>query len=321
MQKFIFSILKKLRKLVLIKKATLQKFRRLIISLFKKAVQPFVGHGIGRFYPVRTLYQFLHSFLKISNDIFEIQGSKMFLDPLDTLGVFRRGIHEPFTTELFNKEIKRGDVLLDIGAHIGYYTLLFARIVGKEGKVYAFEPDPANFVLLKKNVEINDYQNVILVDKAVSDKSGKNKLYKSEKLETSVNSIYNIHSGHKFIDIESVRLDDYFKNYNGKIDWIKIDIEGAELAALQGMASLLEKNKNIKIVTELAPCNLEESGIRPEEYFKLLQKYGFYIYNLNETKNKIEACNTSELLKLLKIYTVKKSNYTNLLCQKQKIIL
>jgi FkbM family methyltransferase len=287
-----------------------EKLRRLIVLIFRKGVKPLSGHGIGKFYLIRIPYHFLLSFLKISNDIFVIQGNKMFLDSIDSLGVFGKGVHEPLTTELIKKEIKKGDIVLDIGANIGYYTLIFAKLVGEEGKVYAFEPDPANFALLKKNVKINGYQNVILVDKAVSNKNGKTKLYISEK-SCGLHRIYDIHDGRKFIEIESVRLDDYFKNYNGRIDWIKIDIEGAEWAAIQGMPLLLEKNKNLKIVTEFAPIFLKEYGIQPEEYLKLLQKYGFRIYNINEDKNKIETCDITELLK---IYTPEKRNLTNLLC-------
>ena len=289
-----------------------KKLRRLIVLIFRKGVKVLSGHGITKFYPIEILYQFLFSFLKISNDIFEIQGNKMFLDSTDSLRLFARGINEPLTTELIKKEIKKGYVVLDIGAHVGYYTLIFSKLVGEEGKVYAFEPHPGNFILLKKNVEMNGYRNITLVEKAVSNRNGKNKLYISEN-STGIHRIYDTRDGRKFIEIESIRLDDYFKSYNGRIDWIKIDIEGAEWAAIQGMPLLLEKNKNLKIVTEFSPIFLKEYGIQPEEYLKLLQKYGFRIYNLNEDKNKIEAYDVAELLK---IYTPEKRNLTNLLCLK-----
>ena len=92
---------------------------------------------------------------------------------------------------------------------------------------------------------MNGYRNITLVEKAVSNRNGKNKLYISEN-STGIHRIYDTRDGRKFIEIESIRLDDYFKSYNGRIDWIKIDIEGAEWAAIQGMPLLLEKNKNLK---------------------------------------------------------------------------
>lgn len=294
-----------------------KKMRKLIVLILQKIIRLFSGHGFGKFYPIGALYRFLHSSLRVSNYVFDAQGSKMFLDSVDSLGVFRKGIHEPLTTKLFRKEIKKGDIVLDLGAHIGYYTLIFAKAVGEDGKVYSFEPDTENFALLRKNVEINGYKNVVLENKAVSDQSRKNKLYKSNK-GSSLHSIYDIHGNHEFVEIESVRLDDYFQDYEGKINWIKIDIEGAEQVALEGMSLLLEKNKNIKIVTEFATCCLIESGVQAEDYFKLLQKYGFYIYSLNDKKNKIETCDVAGLLKT---YTLENRGYTNLLCSREKIIL
>jgi len=107
-------------------------------------------------------------------------GHEMFLDPTDSIvspTLLRDGYFEPYETTLIESEIRPGDVVLDIGANIGYYTLIFARLVGERGRVYAFEPDPTNFRLLKKNVRANGYQNVIFVKKAVADSSGSMPLY------------------------------------------------------------------------------------------------------------------------------------------------
>ena len=112
-------------------------------------------------------------------EFIEINGHKLFLDKLDSLGIFRHGFYDQFQTEIVKKIIKKGDIVLDVGAHIGYFTLIFAKLVGKNGKVFAFEPDPTNFDLLTKNVEINGYKNVILVRKAFSDKTGKTNLFLS----------------------------------------------------------------------------------------------------------------------------------------------
>jgi len=295
-----------------------EKLRRLIVLIFRKGVRrgakSLSGYGIGEVYLFRVLYRFLLSFLKISNDVLEIQGNKMFIDTIDSSMLFMKGVYEPLITELFKKEIKKGDVVLDIGANIGYYTLIFAKFIGEEGKVFAFEPEPSNFALLKKNIKTNGYQNVTLEEKVISNKNGKIKLYISEE-SNGLHRIYGLEDGWKSIEVESIRLDDYFKGYNGKIDWIKIDIEGGEWAAFQGMSLLLEKNKNLKIVTEFSPCFLKEFGINPEEYLRLLQKYGFTIYNLNEENKKIEVYNITELLK---IYTPEKRNNTNLLCLRNK---
>jgi tRNA G37 N-methylase Trm5 len=125
-----------------------------------------------------------------------VQGHKMYLDSKESLDLSIYGVYEEYETDLIKKEIDRGDVVLDLGANIGYYTLLFAKKVGDEGRVYAFEPDPTNFSLLKKNVEINGYRNVVLIQKAVSNKNGKLKLYLNEDNKGD-HRFYNSHDGRK----------------------------------------------------------------------------------------------------------------------------
>jgi len=290
------------------------KLSKILLVLFKKGVRLFSGYGVSKFYPVKNIYKFLKRELKNSKGIVEVQGHKMLLDSKDSLELSIRGVHEPLETKLVKKEIKEGNVVLNIGAHIGYYTLIFAKLVGEKGEVFAFEPEPTNFSLLQKNVEINGYKNVVLVQKVVSNKSGKAKLYLC-KDHTGMHRIEYSNGDRKFIEIETIRLDDYFKDYNGKIDFIKMDIEGAEGGALEGMPLLLEKNKKMKIITEFFPSALKEFGVEPEEFLKLLTKYGFKFFAINEKEKKIKPINISELLK---IYTPEKGNATDLLCLREK---
>ena len=87
--------------------------------------------------------------------------------------------------------------------------------------------------------------------------------------------IYDSKHSKRAIDIEALRLDDYFSDYDGKIDFIKMDIEGAELSAVQGMSSLLRKNRQVTIVTEFIPANIRGFGAEPEHYISLLTDSGF----------------------------------------------
>lgn len=260
----------------------------------------------------RSIRIFLSKFSRFlySHFYFDVQGHTMFLDSEDTLKLADSGIFDPLETELFNAEIKKNDVVLDIGANIGYYTLIAAKLVGENGVVFAFEPEPTNFALLKRNVEINGYKNVILVQKAVSNKTGKVKLYLSER-NLGDHRIYNSQDGRQSIEIEAIRLDDYFKDYNGKIDFIKMDVQGSEGGVFQGGSRVLKKNKDVKVVTEFWPVGLKRFGIDAEEYLKLIIEHGFQIYEINEPKQRMEPINIS---KLLGTYTPEKENYTNLLC-------
>jgi FkbM family methyltransferase len=250
----------------------------------------------------------------------EIDGHKIFLDPKDALDLSTKPEFEPLATKTVKRIVKKGDVVLDIGAHIGYYTLILARLVGEKGRVFAFEPEPNNFALLKKNVEANGYKNVVLIKKAVSDKSQKLKLYLYENSGT--HRIHKTKDSYASVSIDAVKLDDYFKSYkshdkmySNRVDFIKMDIEGAESAAIKGMKELLQKNNNVKLMVEFYPKMLAGFGVKPEECLGLLEKQGFKFYDLDEEKNKVEKINKENILR--KYPLAKKGSegvHTNLLC-------
>jgi len=284
------------------------KIKKIIFSIFKKGVKSISGYRLTRFYPVNVIYFSLLSFLKDSNSTVDVLGHKMFLDPIDSLGLSIWGVYEPLETELIKKETKEGDVVLDLGANIGYYTLIFAKLVGENGKVFAFEPDPDNFAILKKNIEINGYKNVTLIQKAVSNKAGKGKLYLS-KYNKGAHAIYDKNDNSKFVEVETIRLDDYFKN-NNRVDFIKMDIEGAEGLAIQGMPLVLKDNKNIKILTEFNPAALQHF-ISPETYLKMLTDNGFIWFYINTDKKSLESITSAELINICS-----HGGYASLLCRR-----
>jgi len=129
------------------------------------------GNGFGKYVVVRKILHYIEHYLK--SDFIMIQGSKMFLGEGDPLNISIEGVWEESSTKIFKNSINEGDIVVDVGASIGYFTLLAAKLVGNKGKVFAFEPGPENFKILKKNVEVNKYDNVILEQKSVSDINGK----------------------------------------------------------------------------------------------------------------------------------------------------
>lgn len=220
----------------------------------------------------------------------------MHLDSKDSLGLSVNGIYEELTTNTVKEEVKEGFIVLDIGANIGYYTLLFSKLVGKEGKVFAFEPDPANFSLLKDNLLLNNCTNVISEQKGVADKNCKGKLYLG-KNSSGGHQIFDFGEKRNFLEIELIRLDDYFKDFTKNIDFIKMDVEAAEILALKGMEEILRKNDNIKMIIEFWPWGLEKSGGKPKELFNLLEKHNFKFYELNESLKKLILTDADCLLK------------------------
>ena len=259
--------------------------------IFRKIVNTFTGHGIGKFWLVKKTKLFFVD--KLKENYADIQGHKMYLDTLfEPISV--TGVWEPLQTQYIKNNVKEGDFVIDLGAHIGYFTLIFSELVGKNGRVFAFEPNPKNFSLLKKNVLVNNFKNIELVQKAVSDKEGKIKLFLSDT-NTGDNRIFDINDHMKTIYIESIKLDNFLKSELSKISFIKMDIQGAEVKALRGMLSLLDKNKPLKIISEFWPFGIKGAGDKPEEFLNMLVNLNFKMNRINHIDKKIESIEISDL--------------------------
>lgn len=122
---------------------------------------------------------------------------------------------------------------------------------------------------------------------------------------------FDSHDDRISIEVEGVSLDDYFENYAEKIDVIKMDIQGAEMVAVEGMSEILQKNEAIKLFTEFWPLGLQTSGVEPVNYLNALSDHGFAIYNIDEQEKTIEPIH---IPKVLATYTPDNQHYTNLFC-------
>lgn len=149
------------------------------------------------------------------------------------------GSYELSGQKVFMENLKKGDIVFDIGANVGFYSLLAADIVGSEGKVFAFEPLEENFSCLKKHIEINNYKNIFALKVAVSDQSGAAFLKKEKNASMA-------HLSDEGINIETISLDDWIQNKKLPIpDFLKIDVEGAELKVLKGAKNFLFQRRPI----------------------------------------------------------------------------
>jgi len=284
--------------------------KKILRNLYKKNEVFLSGRGLNRYYIIKTGAKFLKSRLK--SDFVIIDNHKMFLDQHDSLRLSINGVYEEFETSIIKKLIKKGDYVVDVGANIGYYTLIFARIVGTEGKVFAFEPEPTNFELLKKNIKINGYKNVECIQKSVSNRNEKTRLYIDDD-NMGGHTMINDTKNKNFIEIESVQLDDYFKDLERKINFIKIDVEGFEIKVIDGMRTLLQNNNEIKMMVEFNPYLIKKFGSDNKKFFNLLEKFQFDISNIEKNNHTVSHIDLNELPKK---FDPEKQNNTNLLCVK-----
>lgn len=201
----------------------------------------------------------------------EVQGHAMVIDKTHLPALYFDGIHEPETTNYLKTNVKPGSTVVDIGANVGYFTLLFARLVGDSGRVIAFEPDERVFPILKENVRMNNYHNISLDRRAVSDCDGQQKFFISSHLSRS--GLTARRNTKTITEVETVKLD----NLNlEQVDWVKIDVEGSEISVLKGMKSTISKNPDIRLIIEFVPEHIIGSGYSINEFFDLLDGFDFY---------------------------------------------
>ena len=230
-----------------------------------------------------------------------MSGIKMYLDPNDlimTPAILRLGNWEAVETAWFLRAVRPGDIVVDAGANIGYYTIIGSRLVGDTGKVYAFEPEPANFARLQRNVRLNGLTNVVLEQKALSNRKGILKLFIAP-LNKGDHRIYQPEGESRpSVDVEAVRLDEYFKDHERGIDLIKMDTQGAEGLILEGMTGLLEgRTDGPTIFMEFWPHGLEGMGTDAGALLQTLQSYHYHFYEfLRKDMRRLPLVEPADLL-------------------------
>jgi FkbM family methyltransferase len=239
--------------------------------------------AIVSFYMVKSLYSII-KFLKLANPcLIKLNvpkyGYKAYC-PINRNEFINMTIREDEIIEHFTP--KRGDIVVDIGAHIGHYTIIASKRVGANGKVVAIEASPSNFEILNRNIKLNQLANIINLNHVVYSKETKLKLYLPG--EESGHTIYNTvisdraRNEDKFVEVNANTLD-YLLQSKGikqeQINWIKIDVEGAEFEVLKGAANILSNSKDIAILIEIH--NLRDSTNLYRPIVEFLNLYNFKI--------------------------------------------
>jgi len=192
-----------------------------------------------------------------------------------------RGVaYEAELFALMLKKLKRGDTFLDIGAHVGFFSMIAARLVGESGSVYSFEMNPENYSRLMTNAGLNDFKNIRPHNWAVSDDS-KPIYFWVNKDNDGGHSLWDC-GKHSFNEKSrvlpqkmasySIALDHY--NSLGKVDFIKMDVEGSEVLALNGMIELLKKNLPI-VALEINNFGLAQMGHKYQDIRTIMNEIGY----------------------------------------------
>ncbi|MFH1170778.1 MAG: FkbM family methyltransferase [Candidatus Vogelbacteria bacterium] len=206
-----------------------------------------------------------------------INGSMMFLDLKNDVGIskdlFIFGKREHVTTDFLIRErvINDKEVILDIGANIGYYALLESRLTGSSGIVYALEPVSNNYRLLIKNIEINNVKNIKAFKLAAGQKSGEDYIFVANKGNISSFVFNDQVSYTKKEKVKVVRIDDFVREKNITPTMIRMDVEGYEKEIVKGMVSTLLKTP--KLLIEMHPHIMKEPEL--VEMFSIIEQSGY----------------------------------------------
>jgi len=192
---------------------------------------------------------------------------------------FFYGIFEPETVHVFEGSLQKGDIVLDIGANVGYFTAVAANLIGTEGQLYSFEPEPVHFSRLQRLVDLNPSHRICAINGAVSNKNGTADFYVCE--HPGWHSLREEFPGapiREKITVETTSLDTFLigKSLNepGSVRLAKVDIEGAEFQAFSGAAQCLKEKWVAEWYVEVSPDKntaslfalLAESGYLPTRY-------------------------------------------------------
>lgn len=237
----------------------------------------------GYLYQVVDLYG--HRFSKSPLKRKLTLGASMELDLNDHVArqIYYFGAYEPIDAYLFFNLAKPGDVFIDAGTNIGFYSIMMAKKVAPNGKVHSFEPIPQNYDLFLRNVELSKVNsNIQKIPKALWNKE---EILSFSRAKTETRNDGQFTAGHienkseeSDIQCETIRLDNYVKENNlTQINFIKMDIEGSELNALKGAYETLSRFKPL-ILLEVCRETCERFGYTPEDLWSYLKQFEYKIW-------------------------------------------
>lgn len=208
-------------------------------------------------------------------------GRKFFVKKITpaTRELFFLGTFEKKESQLMSKIIKRGDTVFDLGANFGWYALLFSKLVGQKGRVFAFEMSSEISKELEKNVDLNNAHNVFVENLAIGDREKDTLYFYSEQQGTANLLPELIYNGRIDKTVTMTTLDNYLVKHNiSEVDFIKCDIDGTEIPFLNGAKNTLKKQPFL--IVEVSSRMQRAFGFEPQNILYELEKYNYMFFNI-----------------------------------------
>lgn len=210
--------------------------------------------------------------------------------------ILAEGIWEPYETSLVMASLPAGGVFVDVGANIGYFSVLAASQVGDSGRVVAFEPDPDNFSLLRANIALNGFEHLVVPEQAaLADADREGQLYLSDD-NLGDHQIYATGDDRSGISIRLLDGSRYLRRQLAAIDLIKIDTQGSESLVIAGLLPLLrELPETPRLLVELTPRSLREAGSSGRELIQLLTTLNQAFWIVDHVEHRLVPSSAREL--------------------------
>jgi FkbM family methyltransferase len=197
--------------------------------------------------------------------------------------IYYFGVWEPQITAWVSRRLAPGDTFVDVGANIGYYSLLASRLVGKAGTVVAIEASPTTFKDLLANLKLNGISNVRAVNVAASDSEGVAKIYRGHQHHIGLTTMLECRGFDLECEVRAAPLSTILEREElQSARLVKIDVEGAECSVVAGMGQLIEKGRtDAEIIIEVDPELLESQGKAPDDVLRPFLDAGYHAYQLD----------------------------------------
>ncbi len=210
--------------------------------------------------------------------------------------VLKDKLWEAYETQLLLKNLKAGQTLLDIGANIGYYSLVASKILGEDGKIIAIEPESSNFELLAHNIENNQLSNVEAFNVGLGQTTESIDFFTSPQNR----------GDHRAFDFDGDREKTSIKIINGDelvkdqpINFIKIDTQGFEYEIIRGLKHTISKNRQgLKMILEFWPFALRQNGASADSLLDEIEAYDFTIHVIDHIQHQLKPTSVPKLREL-----------------------
>lgn len=240
--------------------------------------------------PVERSHVYLGDYRALTRTIW---GHKMVVDTRDISlapHILMDGFWEMWVTNfLMNEVVEPGMSIVEVGANIGYYTVLMASKIGPSGRLCSFEANPSVYEVLYQNIAVNGLlDRVTLVNKAASSHNDVLDFYTLKRYQGSSSVVKfsekfasHYHDEVELLKVEAVALDEFLPPTNRKVDLLKMDAEGSEALIYRGMKEIISQNPQLKIVCEFAPGSIAGTGENPRDFLEDLQCQNFNFHRID----------------------------------------